>query len=163
MQFHPVQGHAQVNRARAQSFVRQAAEAGSQLVVLPELFATGLPRPHEDAPDIAEPASGPTETWLADQALTHRLAVAGTFLEEAEGKLRNRLALVMPDGVIFRYAKRKLDASERDRLTGCGVPAGALAPTVQQLPGSTSVKRAWPQLRSTKRLPDKCSRDRREG
>ncbi len=69
VQFHPVQGDAEANRAGAGAFVQQAAEAGSHIVVLRELFATGLPRPHEDASDIAEPPAGPTATWLADQAL----------------------------------------------------------------------------------------------
>ena len=69
VQFHPVQGDAEANRARAGAFVQQAAEQGSHIVVLPELFATGLPHPPDDASDIAEPLGGPTATWLADQAL----------------------------------------------------------------------------------------------
>ena len=122
VQFHPVQGDAEANRARAGAFVQQAAQAGSRIVVLPELFATGLLRPHYDASDIAEHPSGPTATWLTDQALSHHLAVAGTFLEQAEGKLRNRLLLAMPDGTTFSYAKRRLDRSERDSLTAGADP-----------------------------------------
>ncbi len=117
VQFHPVQGDTEANRARAAAFVQHAAEAGSHIVVLPELFATGPPHPHGDAFGIAEPPAGPTATWLADQALRHHLAVAGTFWEQADGKLRNRLLLAMPDGMTFTYAKRRLDRSERDSLT----------------------------------------------
>ena len=116
VQFHPVQGNTEANRARAAAFVQHAAEAGSHIVVLPELFATGPPRPHDDACDLAEPPTGTTATWLADQALSHHLAVAGTFLEKADGKVRNRLLLAMPDGMTFSYAKRRLDRSERESL-----------------------------------------------
>ena len=116
VQLHPVQGEAEANRARAAAFVQQAAENGSQIVVLPELFATGLPRPDEGAADIAEPPTGPTATWLGEQALSRNLAVAGTFVENAGDKLYNRLLLAMPDGTAFSYAKRKLDGSERGSL-----------------------------------------------
>jgi predicted amidohydrolase len=117
VQFHPVQGESEANRTRAEDLLRRAAESGSQIVVLPELFATGPPRPHEDPVGIAEPSDGPTAVWLAAMATRYELAVAGTFLEEVDGKLYNRLLLAMPGGGWFRYAKRKLDSSEREHLT----------------------------------------------
>lgn len=86
------------NLRRASELVGAAADAGAELVVLPELFslsadAAGL-RAH------AEPLDGPTGTWACETAARHGLwLVAGSFIERAPtGGLHNTSVLVSPDG-----------------------------------------------------------------
>ncbi|MEX0836399.1 MAG: nitrilase-related carbon-nitrogen hydrolase, partial [Nitriliruptor sp.] len=85
--------------------VAVAASTGAQLVVLPELFATGFSMATDR---IAEPEDGPTSTWLRDQASQHQVWLAGSVPEVRPGDDRpgNVCCLVAPDGAIHRYAKR---------------------------------------------------------
>jgi predicted amidohydrolase len=89
---------------RAAALVREAANKGAELVVLPEMFNTGY---GYDVAIVraAEAADGPTATWLADRARTHDLHVAGTFLVHEDGEVWNTLLLVAPDGQTWRYDK----------------------------------------------------------
>ncbi len=60
------------NLSKAAGLVAQAARTGAELVLLPELMATG----YRIAPDIwetAEPIGGPISTWLLETAKLHRI------------------------------------------------------------------------------------------
>jgi predicted amidohydrolase len=56
-------GRNEINRQHATAFIEQAAQAGAQLIVLPELFASGY-MPNETLWDAAELPDGQTITWL---------------------------------------------------------------------------------------------------
>lgn len=92
-------------RARVGELVRSAA--GSDLIVLPELWAVGY-FAFDAYRSAAEPADGPTVTDAARWARElggHVLA--GSYVEcDSEGRLFNATALVGPDGtVVHRYRK----------------------------------------------------------
>jgi predicted amidohydrolase len=94
------------NLTLADALVADAAEAGAELVVLPEVFAWRGPQSAE--PDQAEPIPGPTSDHVA--ALARRLGihlVAGSLLETSTGgKCYNTSLLIGPDGTILaRYRK----------------------------------------------------------
>lgn len=64
---------------RAAQQIEQAAAAGAQLVVLPEVFNTGYV--YDDANyALAEPLNGQTITWMKDQAAARQVYVAGSLL-----------------------------------------------------------------------------------
>ncbi len=99
------------NLQRAETGVREAADAGADILVLPELFALGYcydRRIHR----FAEPRHGPTAKWMI--ATSHRfgIAVAGTVAERRGNQLVNTLLLATPDGEVFHYCKRSLPIFE---------------------------------------------------
>lgn len=84
--------------------IAAAAGAGARLVALTEMFSTGFSM---DAERVAEPAGGPSATFLAEQAAAHGVWVCGSVPERDPGaaKPANRLLLAGPDGTLHRYDK----------------------------------------------------------
>ena len=75
------------------------------LVVLPEMFATGF---DVDDASVAEPASGGAVLrWMQSLAVARRSAVEGSVAVDDNG-LRNRHYFVYPDGTYRYYDKRHL-------------------------------------------------------
>jgi len=96
-------GDAASNLRTAERMVR-AAEG--ELVVLPEMFATGFnPR----AAAVAEPTPGPTLEAMRRWAAEYGKAVAGSVaIVDGGGRFRNRLYFVKPSGESAEYDKRHL-------------------------------------------------------
>ena len=98
------------NLERAEALVREAAQRGARLVVLPEVFAWRGPRAEEGT--VAEAIPGPTTDRLA--ALARGLAIhlcAGSLLERAPGESRayNTSCLFDARGeLVARYRKLHL-------------------------------------------------------
>ena len=94
------------NLAKAETFVRLAAERGAALVVLPEVFSwRGR---HKKEPEQVEPIPGPTTHRLRDLATqlgVHLLA--GSFLEKSdEARAYNTSLLINPQGeLLAQYRK----------------------------------------------------------
>jgi len=115
-QLAPVVGELEANRKRALTALDAAAAAGAQVVVLPELAASGYVfRDADEARALAEPADGPTLAGWAQRAATQGLVIAGGFAElGADGALYNSAALIDPDGV--RAVYRKVHLWDREKL-----------------------------------------------
>lgn len=90
--------------ARAHSLVIRAAQAGAQLVVLPELFNTGYAYTHENHL-LAEPLDGPTATWIKETAAGLKVHLAGSLMLLDDQEIYNALLLFAPDGRMWRYDK----------------------------------------------------------
>ncbi len=89
---------------RADRLAAEAAKAGAQLVVLPELFNTGYA--YSDANHrLAEPLSGPTATWMKETAARLNVHLAGTLMLLDHDEVYNALLLFAPDGRMWRYDK----------------------------------------------------------
>jgi len=81
------------------------ASADADLVVLPEMFATGFKlRPSV----VAEPADGPVVQAMRRWAATYGKAVVGSAVIEEAGAYRNRMFFVKPSGPVEWYDKRHL-------------------------------------------------------
>ncbi len=94
------------NLAKAETFVRLAAERGASGIVLPEVFAWRGPRAEE--PAQIEPIPGPTSTRLSELARRHHIyLLAGSFLEKSdESRSYNTSVLVNPEGdILAQYRK----------------------------------------------------------
>ena len=89
------------NLAKAETFVRLAAERGAALVVLPEVFSwRGR---HRKEPEQVESIPGPTTRRLQELATRHAIhLLAGSFLEKSdESRAYNTSLLFSPDGDIL--------------------------------------------------------------
>ena len=103
------------NRAVLGDLIDREA-AGSDLLVLPETFATGFTM---EAAQVAESIDGPTVTWLREQATAHDTDICGSIIVADEGRHYNRLIWATADGGLRTYDKRHLFrmAGEHDRYS----------------------------------------------
>jgi predicted amidohydrolase len=117
--------------ARAEALATQAAAAGAQLIVLPELFNLGYG--YADANFCrAEPPDGPTAAWMRATAARLNIHLAGSLLLLDQDEIYNALLLYAPDGRCWRYDKHYPWAWERayfresDRITVAHTDLGAI-------------------------------------
>ncbi len=93
-----------VNLAQAEEAI--ASAHGSDLYVLPEMFATGF---NGDPSQTAEDADNSTVlSWMRRMASQHDAAIAGSVAIREEGLCFNRFYFVRPDGEAVHYDKRHL-------------------------------------------------------
>ncbi|HXZ99746.1 MAG TPA: nitrilase-related carbon-nitrogen hydrolase [Candidatus Binatia bacterium] len=114
-QYEPTVGALERNRARALTWVQAAAERGAQLVVLPELAASGYVfSGDEEAASLAEdPDTGATVTALTDACRRLGIHVV-TGLAERVGDCRYNSAVVLgPEGRLATYRKLHLFYDEK--------------------------------------------------
>lgn len=99
-----VRGDVAANLARAD---RMIGEADGDVVVLPEMFATGY---MADDASLAEPMDGRIVGWMRATASGTGRAVAGSVAVRNEGLPRpvNRFCFADPDGGVETYDKRHL-------------------------------------------------------
>jgi N-carbamoylputrescine amidase len=97
------------NLTRACDLLRQAADRGTQIACLPELFRTQYFCQVEEASrfDLAEPIPGPTTSALCTFARDTRMAVVGSIFERrAPGLYHNTAVVIDSDGTLRgRYRK----------------------------------------------------------
>ncbi len=120
-------GQVDANRAAAEAAVRSAAEAGAQLVVLPELTPSGYVfESLAEAVALAEPLDGPTvRSWSRLAAELDLVVVGGICEAHPDGRPRNTSVVIDQDGVRAAYHKVHLWGDEPDFFT-----PGGLAPPV---------------------------------
>ena len=98
------------NRAALEQLVGPLA-AGTDLIVLPEMFTTGFtmaPR------EVAEPVAGPTLDWMRALATHTGAAITGSVVTREDGRYLNRLLWVEPEGRCLHYDKRHLFRMARE-------------------------------------------------
>lgn len=105
IQYNPRWMDPAANRAALDPLLQSAA--GTDLFVLPELFATGF-GPGVRA--LAEPMDGDTVRWMRSRADACGAAVAGSVAVVEDGNGYNRFCLAEPGGPVHTYDKRHLFA-----------------------------------------------------
>ncbi|MGW5049867.1 nitrilase-related carbon-nitrogen hydrolase [Actinokineospora sp. NPDC004072] len=109
----------QYNLGRVEHFAAQAAAAGAQLVVCPEMCVTGYWHLRRHSPQalgaLAEPVDGPSVSAVRELAQRLGIGVGAGFLESADGALFNSYALCLPDGAL--HVHRKLHAFEHEAIS----------------------------------------------
>lgn len=98
------------NTAKAARYIAEAAQAGAQLVLLPELMPNGYLL-NEAAWDGAEPFHGPTLAWLAGTSRRHGIYLGTTFLEADGEDFFNTFVLVDPQGEVAGRVRKNPPAS----------------------------------------------------
>lgn len=99
-----IPGAADAAVEKAVAGVRDAAKAGAQIVVLPELFRTPYfcQRQHAELFDFAEPVPGPTSDVMGKVAKACGVSVVASLFEKrAPGLYHNTAAIIGPDGEII--------------------------------------------------------------
>ncbi len=97
---------------RATDLIAKAANAGAQLVVLPELFNTGYEY-HERNYALAETIEGQTVTWMKVQVAQHDIHLVGTLMLLDKTDIYNAALLLAPDGRSWRHDKINVCLWER--------------------------------------------------
>ena len=94
---------------------------GADLYVLAETFATGFLA--EGSSALAQEQGPLIFSWMQQQAARHDAAIAGSVaVKDDEGRLRNRMYFVRPDGTYDYYDKRHLFSyagETREYAAGC--------------------------------------------
>ena len=98
------------NLARLTALVRQAADAGAELVVGPEAVMHDFGRPDVPLGPVSEPLDGPFATGLRDLARELGITVVAGMFESAEdGRAYNTVVAVGADGELLgSYRKMHL-------------------------------------------------------
>ncbi len=102
---------------RAERIVTKAAQAGAQLVVLPELFNSGYAYT-DDNYKLTESLNGTTSTWMKEISARLGIHLAGTFMLYEHSDVYNTMLLFSPGGQMWRYDKNYPWAWERAYFRG---------------------------------------------
>lgn len=87
-------------------------KAGTRLLVFPETYLTGFPTP-ENIAALAEPLDGPSLQAIRQAAGERDLAVAIGIAENDNGTFYNTTVLLTGQGIVLKYCKTHLWASDR--------------------------------------------------
>jgi predicted amidohydrolase len=93
------------NLLRVEKRLREAADRGAKLAVLPEMFSTGFSMEPER---VAEAPGGRSEEFLQREAALLKISILASVpqKEDPGGSLPKNVALLArPDGEVVRYAK----------------------------------------------------------
>ncbi len=127
-QLAPVFADLEANRRLTVGAIRQAAEAGADVVVLPELITSGYM--FDSTGEALEAAIGTDDAILGDwaaEAVRADLVVVGGFCERGEdGRVYNSAAVIDASGL--RAVYRKLHLWDREKLVF--TPGSALPPVI---------------------------------
>lgn len=114
------------NRTRVRAAILRAAEAGAQMVVVPELANTGYM--FADLTELqaaAEPLDGPTVQEWTELARDHSLIIVGGLAETGPGGVVYNTAVLLDEsGLRASYRKAHLWDNEKNDLftAGSGLP-----------------------------------------
>ena len=78
-------------------------KAKTEVVVLPEMFATGFSMQPEK---LAETMEGDTVQWMKKMASSKKIILTGSVIIEEKGNYYNRLIWMLPNGKYGIYDKR---------------------------------------------------------
>lgn len=119
-QFAPVYGDKSANLAKITKMTAEAAAAGSELVVFPELCIAGVPKTAADAEAFSETAEGEFVHFLIDLSMKHHIYLCAGMVEKESEKMYNSAVLTGPEGLVTMYRKLHLNKSDE----GWGASAG---------------------------------------
>jgi len=95
------------NRLHFAEMLKPLAQSNqvTDLIILPEMFSTGFSMASKK---LAESMTGPTVTWMREQAFSLNSTLCGSVIIEADGQYYNRFIWMPPSGVVEYYDKKHL-------------------------------------------------------
>lgn len=103
------------NLQHAEELIAIAAERGSQLIVLPEMFSTGYRVENHDK-ELAESIPGETTAWMQKLAEAYKAYLIGGIIENDGGKIYDAAVIAGPGNYLFKYRKMHLWGGEPPRF-----------------------------------------------
>jgi predicted amidohydrolase len=103
----------EANQSRCEDALAEAFGQGADLVVLPELIASGYGTDSNRLAALAEPVPGPTTEAWAEVSRSADGYIVGGLCERDGERLFNTAVAVGPEGVIGHYRKAHLFAEEK--------------------------------------------------
>jgi predicted amidohydrolase len=97
-------GQPDANLSRAVAAIRQAADLGCRVVVLPECLDLGWT--HPSARNLAQPIPGPHYERLSQAAKERQVYVAAGLVERAGPRLFNAAVLIGPTGELLLHHRK---------------------------------------------------------
>ncbi|SES17569.1 Carbon-nitrogen hydrolase [Vreelandella subterranea] len=96
----------EANHAHLEQLLGDLDHRETDLIVLPEMFATGFTM---NSREMAQPMDeSQSVAWMKDQARSRQCVMTGSVAIQHEGEYYNRLIWAMPDGQLTYYDKRHL-------------------------------------------------------
>mgnify|MGYP006074300589 CR=1 FL=1 len=95
---------AEANRDKFSTLIAEHA-ASSDLIMLPEMFATGFTM---EAAENSEPGDGKSASWMREMATSHDVYLTGSVVIREHDHYFNRLFWATPAGELQYYDKRHL-------------------------------------------------------
>jgi omega-amidase len=95
-------GNPQANTAKADAWIREAAAAGSSLIIFPELWTSGYDLSHGNS---HVPENRLISAHLKELARQHHIIIAGSMLTQRGDKLFNSLSVITPEKTFLPYDK----------------------------------------------------------
>lgn len=120
IQFRPAFNQKELNLQRMGAFIEKAAAEGNELIVFPELSASGTPDSGKEAAEMAEDLIGQTVNTLIDYSMQYHIYICTSILEKDEEKVFHTVVLTGPEGLAGSYRKVHLSKSDRQ----WGIAAG---------------------------------------
>ena len=114
VQSSPVPGQLKANTEELLGSAQQELQGEADVVVFPELAASGYVTNPKDVTASAQPLDGPLIESLTRVTQRHGGLVAAGYAESADGEHYNSVALVGPDGPVMNYRKVHLFDTEWD-------------------------------------------------
>ena len=113
-------GDVEANFARAEAQISEAAGRGSDLVLLPELWASGYDLPHWER--YAAPLGEGSFARLAALAKNNHIAIGSSLLEAKAGAAYNTFALYGPEGQTWGIYRKihRFRLLEEEKWLGAG-------------------------------------------
>ncbi|WP_226585352.1 carbon-nitrogen family hydrolase [Halobacillus litoralis] len=100
-------GNPEENRKQAAAKIEEAAQSGSEFILLPELWTTGYDLPRFE--DIAEGLDGPSHQLMKEKAVRYGVTIAGSLAEKKDGNYYNTLVAYDAGGErVLDYRKAHL-------------------------------------------------------
>lgn len=90
---------------KSESFIKQAADQGAELILLPELLPYGYGI-NDSVWEGAEPMDGPSVSWLREQAKKYNAYIGFTFLETDGKDFYNTFVLADPTAAIAGQVRK---------------------------------------------------------
>jgi len=115
VQFSPLFGEKEKNLKRIRDLLKEGAEKGADLLVLPELCNTGYVfRSHDEVEALSEEVpTGQTTEALAESAEKENLHIVAGLCERSEDRFFNSAVIVGPEGFLSVYRKTHLFNEEK--------------------------------------------------
>lgn len=130
VQINPKIAEKEENLGRCLGRMREAAEAGAQLIVFPECSLTGYCFSSlEEAMPLSEAIPGPSTRKMAATCRELKVFVVIGLLEREGDRLYNAAALLGPQGIVGKYRKIHLPYLGVDRFVNKGDLPLAVYPT----------------------------------